>query len=95
MDCDGSTTDDDATEDEEEKMPVDVTSESNGNDEKIKAKWYGIHVVLIVLQYSGFSKSKNRFLEKLLYVTLHILIRCQSPSLIETLPTGDIPCRVM
>jgi len=38
MDCDGSTTDDDATEDEEEKMPVDVTSESNGNDEKIKAR---------------------------------------------------------
>ena len=95
MDCDGSTTDDDATEDEEEKMPVNVTSESNGNNENIKAKWYGIRVVLIeLLRFLKIEKSISRKIA-LIRLALHILIRCQSSTWIETLLHGDKPCWVM
>ena len=41
MECDDSATDDDATEDEEEKPAVDVTSGSLVN-KGIETKWYGL-----------------------------------------------------
>ena len=44
MKCDDSVTDDDATEDEEEKTAVDVTSDSLVN-EGIETKWYGLVIV--------------------------------------------------
>ena len=39
MECDDSTTDDDATEDEEDKTAVDVTPGSLINDGKTETKW--------------------------------------------------------
>ena len=44
MECDDSVTDDDATEDEEEKTAVDVTPDSLVN-EGIETKWYGLVII--------------------------------------------------
>ena len=75
MECDDSTTDDDATENEEEKTAVDVTSGILVN-EGIETKWYGLVIV-----YSYKSVEKLLVDKQIPPLHVHSLINNSAPSL--------------